>query len=264
VDVAVRTANGSVIVWKATAAHNWSFTTLYQLGGPLGRSVSEISDSWPGYVYGIAADGNVWVNFDGGNQTSWENLGHPLRGGSVQHISAGLDNLGGSVVFAIASDGYIYGHNYGRGPVNDPGGSSWYLVDSSARFTQLSATTHNGVFALDQSGGMHQAGYVAYWGPQGVFQGWVDWAEGRAPSGNAAIALSAASTGPYDEVYVIDSNHDVYVHHPNGWQNQRVDYGISEIAAIGGDSFFDVYSGLPYFITGSYWQSNQYLGGYVL
>jgi hypothetical protein len=264
VNVFVRTAVGQVIVWQGVNHSSaWSFYPL-PLGSPPGTSISEIS-AGPGgcYVFGIAADGHVWGTGVWGF-TGWYNLGSPARGGSVQHISAGLDNVGSPVVFAIASDGYIYGHN----SVSDPGGVSWYLVDGSARFTQLSATTHNGVFTLDQSGSVHQAGYVAYWGPRGVFQGWVDWAFGRPPSGNTAIALSAASYGYGDEVYVIDSNHDVYVHHPNGWQNGGADYGISEIAAIGNDVFFDVYAtpsaNYPYFITGSYWQSNQYLGGFAL
>jgi hypothetical protein len=258
VDVFVRVlaGNGWVVAWTASPS-DWWFTPHW-LYGPWGTSVSEISAAQSGRsVFAIASDGNVWLSTDQGDQVSWVNLGGPQRQ-PVQHISAGLVSpTGKDVVFAIGYDGHIYGHNAQA----DPRGDFWYLVDGSARFTQLSATQHDQVFALDQSGALHQAGYVA---TTAGFAGWVDWAQGRPPSGSAGIALSAASYGNYDEVYVIDSSHDVYVHHPNGWQTGMVDYGITEIAAAGGDWFYDVFYHQPYFIRGSYWQSEQYLGGPVL
>ena len=250
----VRNSDGST-----TGFSQWSWMAN-GAGSALGGWVSEISagqsTSWPaaGRVFGIGGGHRVYVNTFGGNGSTWQCLG-----GWVSHISAGLDDNGNDVVFAIGSNGYIYGHDAN----SDPNGSRWYLVDSSARFTQLSATVHDHVFAIDQSGKLHEAyensSLWSFWGPA-----WQDMAL-TAPTGNPVTAVSAAAyNSQYDEVYVIDTNMNAYVYHTNsGWNTQPVDYGVSEITTIGADKYYDVSYGGLYFEIGNYWNS-WYYGGPVL
>jgi hypothetical protein len=225
---------------------------------PLSGWSSEISAGQGpgGLVFAIGTGGVVYVNHISGNFYTWLDMGDPL-GQPVSHISAGLDGNGNDVVYAIGSDGLIYGHDANW----DRPGSRWYLVDNSGNFTQLSATVHNEVFAIDQFGSLHQIDNSV-----GVDD------EMTTPSGRPIIALSTAARVPYywgarvDEVYVIDTNGDAYEYHTwNGWNTQRVDYGVSEIAAIGGDQYYDVHNHHLYFEINNYEEGSYfYAGAWVL
>jgi hypothetical protein len=113
----------------------------------LGGSATMIS-AINGRVYAIASNGSVWFNTDTGSASTWTNIG-----GYALTISATAYH-GQDEVFAIGGD-----NNMMAIWVNSTTGVNWQLVDSQRKFSKISATQNNEVYALDATGRLFRETY---------------------------------------------------------------------------------------------------------
>jgi hypothetical protein len=209
----------------------------FQLGQ--GSSYQQISAARYNGVYALSLKGNVeLVDLSGYEHF----LGAPGGGyrwrGQALTISAGFDNTTNSFqVFAVGWNHAIYVDKTDIWMQNSTG---WQLVDNQARFTQLSATFNNEVYALDSSGGLYRewfnhGGGLSWW--YGLHLAAYQYGQGTA----ASYQSLSAGTDVYgqDEVYVIDQFNNAIVYAANN-SPYIVDYNVKELSATEGGWFFDV------------------------
>jgi hypothetical protein len=202
------------------------------LGGPVSQLSAGLDANGRAQVFAIGPDSNVWVrnwigwrkisNGDPGepsgpirqvsgtvrneayvldqnngvwlwNGVSWDSLAGP-----VSQVSAGISALGRDQVFAIGSaDGMCY--------VN--AGFGWRRLDGAGPFTQISATTHNAVYALDTNGAAWSYDPALGW--QGL--------------GGSFLQISAGLDDfGRDQFFAIDTSNEAWFHNFTGWHELLV------------------------------------------
>jgi hypothetical protein len=203
------------------------------LGCPCSQLSAGLDANGRAQVFGIGPDSNVWVrNWIGWRQISSGNPGEPVGpirqvngtvrneayvldqnngvwlwngvywedplGGPVSQVSAGISAFGRDQVFAIGSaDGMCY--------VN--AGFGWRRLDGAGPFTQISATTHNAVYAIDTNG--------AAWA--------YDPALGWQGLGGSFLQISAALDAyGRDEFFAVGADDEAWVHDNYGWHELLV------------------------------------------
>jgi hypothetical protein len=200
--------------------------------------------------------GHIQYVDSNGNATD---LGRPVASGysGAQEISAGTGWFGQNEVFAIGNDGHVYVNStvYNWG---------WRLVDNSANFTAVAATTGDQVFALDSAGKMHLESEHRGWYFNGSYGTIYYYWSGQDVS--AGRTFNAATHGTYypeiyadtdasgqAEVYALSgSNQGLYRYDQGNWQ--QVDSYVWNAAPADGGYFFDVNVG------GSAWANDPSSG----
>jgi hypothetical protein len=228
-------ALSSAPIQRAAEGRLWlcdSNGTWHNFGG----SYVDISATRDGHVYAVNVYARVSYLDSNGNATD---VGAPSYGvqyyGIGSAVAASTGWFGQNEVFAIGMDGVLY-VNSGNAP------GQWQMVDNHHLFTSLSATVNDTVFALsDGSEGQRTVyqetehiisfGWFAgfYWTSQQI----------SPPSEDCWFISAGTDASGYDEVYVVDSNTDLYLANRYGSWTQ-IDRDVCDIAGADHGYYYDV------------------------
>jgi hypothetical protein len=218
----------------------------------LGGSYKHISATRDGQVYAVAADGSHVLLFNQNGQAT--DLGAPAdwSGPYANAVAAGRGLFGQDEVFVTGPDSAIYVNS-----ANAPG--QWRLVDNSANFQTLSATQDDQVFALDDTGQLHQENEYSFW-----FGGiHLDFWAGQNLGGSyRQISADTDATG-HGEVYALANDAFSSVYEIDQGTQTSIAIGVTNVAGADGGYNFDVTSLGNVYLYDPYaspWQHFTYLG----
>jgi hypothetical protein len=258
--------SSEVFALCTTYGSRYGNLNLHDSGGWhwLGGYYTNISATRDGHVYAVNIGGSN-ISYIGSDGSSID-LGAPNPGtdgnGYAHTIAASIGRYGQNEVFALGGDGAIY-VNSG----NDPG--QWRLVDNHIRFSSLSATVNNTVFALTEISyymGAYQetenynfVGKSYYWTHQAI----------SAPYQYCWDLSADVGANGQDEVYVIDPYATLYVYNPgiNGGMPTYVDSDVADVVGADDGFYYEVlYSGGNYDAYFRRWNPSNsilYLGSHL-